>query len=310
MPQKSDQASARQAKRPRTGKGRGTAEKAKQLPGIGKDNVPANPWAYKIMLPNLNEHDKCSSMLDLALLDCKTNFMIKPLPADYTGETCDEDLYRIFGGLVNQEVSFMRQWVHCFTLTHKGFITNLTKIYLKGKGLKLGTWLKGIKDGRRPDILGLFLLCVITGTHCFIHTRVGIWTTLFEEPSTHQELIQRCNLHLGYLGHGIYVEFIPRTETVSYEIFHVPKLVNVDMNSKPVTLGTLTADEEGTLHALLSTCTSLHSALSLTSTHVELKSPVTPTMEKTSPCSLSTQHQDRFEHTLSKRPGTTINFIQ
>ena len=90
MPQKSDQASARQAKRPRTGKGRCTAEKAKQLPGIGKDNVPANPWAYKIMLPNLNEHDKCS-MLDLALLDCKTNFMIKPLPADYTEETCDED---------------------------------------------------------------------------------------------------------------------------------------------------------------------------------------------------------------------------
>ena len=87
---------------------------------------------------------------------------------------------------------------------------------------------------------------------------------------------------MGYLGHGIYVEFIPRTETVSFEIVGVPKPVNVDIDSKPVALGTLTADEEGTLHALLSTCTSLHSALSLTSTKVELESPFTPTREKTS----------------------------
>ena len=111
----------------------------------------------------------------------------------------------------------MRQWVHCFTLTHKGFITNLAKTYLKSKGLKLDTWFKGIKDGSRLDILGLFLSCVIMGTRCCVHTRAGIWTTLFEEPSTHQELIQRCNLHLGYLGCGIYVEFIPRTETVLFE---------------------------------------------------------------------------------------------
>ena len=281
MPWKIDQDSARQPKRLRTGKGRGAAEKTKWQPGKGKDKMLANPWAYKITLPNQNKHDKCS-MSDLVLLDCRTNFMIKPLPAEYTEETHDEDLYRIFSGLVNQGVCFMRQWVHCFTLTHKGFITNLVKTYLKSKGLKLGTWLKGIKDGRRPDILGLFLLCVIMGTHCFVHTRAGIWTTLFKEPSTHQELIQQCNLHLGYLGHGIYVEFIPRTETVSFEIFGLPKPVSVNMDSKPVTLGTLTADEEGTLCALLSTCTALHSASSLTSTQVELKSPITPTREKTS----------------------------
>ena len=113
-------------------------------------------------------------MSDVALLDCKTNFMIKPLPAKCTEETRDEDFYRIFSGLVNQGVCFMRQWVCCFTLTYKGFITNLAKTYLKSKGLKLCTWLKVIKDGRRPDILGLFLLCVIMRTHCFVHTRAEI----------------------------------------------------------------------------------------------------------------------------------------
>ena len=111
MPQKIDQDNARQPKRPRTGEGRGTAEKAKWQPGTGKDKMPANPQAYKITLPNLNEHDKCSTS-DLPLLDCRTNFMIKPLPAEYTEETHDENLYRIFGDLVNQGVSFMRQWVH------------------------------------------------------------------------------------------------------------------------------------------------------------------------------------------------------
>ena len=98
MPQKIDQDGAGQPKRPRTGKGRGAGEKAKWQPRTGKDKVPANPWACKIILPNLNEHDKCS-MSNLALLDCRTNFMIKPLPAEYTEETRNEDLYRIFGVL-------------------------------------------------------------------------------------------------------------------------------------------------------------------------------------------------------------------
>ena len=38
-----------------------------------------------------------------------------------------------------------------------------------------------------------------------MHTKAGIWSTLFEEPETHQEFIQHCNLHFSYLGGGIYV---------------------------------------------------------------------------------------------------------
>ena len=137
---------------------------------------------------------------------------------------------------------------------------NLAKTYLKSKNLKIGTWIIGIKNGRRPDILTLFLLCVITGTYCFVHTKVGIWTTLSEEPDNHQALIQRCNLHLGYLGNGIYVEFVPRTELVSFQIFGVPELVDINMDAKPVAIGSLTFDEQETLNKLLSTGITQYSA--------------------------------------------------
>ena len=127
------------------------------------------------------------------------------------------------------------------------------------------TWIIGIKNGRRPDILTLFLLCVITGTHCFVHTKVGIWTTLSEKPDNHQALIQRCNLHLGYLGNGIYIEFVPRRELVSCQIFGVPEPVDINMDAKPVAIGTLTSDEQETLNKLLSTGITQYSAAPSTS---------------------------------------------
>ena len=188
-------------------KSKGRSHGNKQA-GKAKDKKPSNPWAYKETLPILSEHDKCS-LMDLAMMSCRSNFEIKLLPAHYMEKSQDDDLYRIFGGLLNRCAGFMRQWIRCFSLTHKGFIMNLTKTYLKSKSLKIGTWITGKKNGCRPDTFTLFLLCVITGTHCFIHTKVGIWTILFEEPDSHQALIQRCNLHLGYLGNGIYIEFAP-----------------------------------------------------------------------------------------------------
>ena len=156
---------------------------------------------------------------------------------------------------------------------------NLTKTYLKSKGLKIGTWITGIKNGRRPDTLSLFLLCVIMGTHCFVHTKVGIWTTFFEEPDSHQALIQRCNLHLGYLGNGIYVEFVPQMKLVSFQIFGIPEPVNIDMDAKPVAIGTLSCDEQETLNKLLSTGITQYSAVPSTSDATNVKHQIPRSFE-------------------------------
>ena len=94
MPHKSNLDSATRARS--NGKCQGNKQAGKD-----KEIRPSNPWPYKETLPILSEHDKCS-LMDLAMLSCRPNFEIKPLPAQYTKKSQDDDLYHIFGGLLNQ----------------------------------------------------------------------------------------------------------------------------------------------------------------------------------------------------------------
>ena len=107
--------------------------------------------------------------------------------------------------MVGQTVDFMRHWLRVHVLTHKHQIAKFAKVYLESKGLNISTWLTGPKTGKRADVLVLFLLCKITKSHCFVHLEVGCyWTSLEENPDDHDTLLQKCNLHLAYLGCGNY----------------------------------------------------------------------------------------------------------
>ena len=58
------------------------------------------------------------------------------------------------------------------------------------KGLKLSTWLNGVRMGKQADILALFLLSKITRTQCFMYlSNNTYWSTLKEEPDYHEEYI-------------------------------------------------------------------------------------------------------------------------
>ena len=148
----------------------------------------------------------------------------------------DNEVYRIFGELVDKDYLFMRQWLRCYSLMNKNNITKIAKEYLKSKGLKLKTWLINIKTGRCADILALYLLCVITKSHCFIHLHDGnYWSSLEEQPIEHASIEQKCNLHLAYMGNGNYAQLILQTVTVQYEIFGVPdpcKVQEMDIKHK------------------------------------------------------------------------------
>ena len=224
--------------------------KGNEKKGRNPDSLP-NPWAYCETLPIIQEHEKCD-LTDLSMLSCRSNYCIKTVSRGYTGKDRDDEVYRIYGGLVNQGEKFMRQWIRCFTLTRKKYVTNLARGYLKEKNIKLNEWIVGVKNGDRADLLALFLLNVVTGVHSFVHTKNRIWTTLHDNINTHQEYIQRCNLHLCYLGNGLYVELVPRMETVPFEIFGVTDPVNISMDAKPVAIGTITSEEQDTLTELLS----------------------------------------------------------
>ena len=81
--------------------------------------------------------------------------------------------------------------------------------------------MKGIKEGIKGNLLTLYILSLVTGTHCCIHLKQQkCWTTdLKEKPSTHAEFMQRCNIHLAYMGQNNFVQLILRTTKVSYKFF-------------------------------------------------------------------------------------------
>ena len=69
---------------------------------------PPNPWAYCVKLPLLNETDKCD-LTDLTVLNCRSNYCIRTVSQGYTEKSRDDELFRIYGSLVNQCANFMRQ---------------------------------------------------------------------------------------------------------------------------------------------------------------------------------------------------------
>ena len=119
--------------------------------------------------------------------------------------------------------------------------------------MELAQWIKSVKEGMKGDELSLLVLCLITGTHVFVHlTSNDYWTSLKERPSTHLEFTQGCNLHMSYMGRGLYAEHVMRTEIVDYAIFSVDEPVSLDVSTELIVIGRLTA-EDHTLDILLKT---------------------------------------------------------
>ena len=218
--------------------------KHKTTPQLGgtlnprKEKKSVNLWLYKTELPILFEGKKLD-INDIPYLNCRNAFSVKPIKPDLTVKEVHDHMYSIFGNLVSQSSDFMHQWVHVYTLTHKKVVHCAAVKYLHSKGLKLPVWLNGVIEGNRADILSIFLMCKVSQTHCFIHTKNGMWSSLYEDPQTHQEYIERCNLHLLYLGFGVYAELEARKQVIQYEIFGIPELLPVEVNISESAVGTL-----------------------------------------------------------------------
>ena len=92
-------------------------------------------------------------------------------------------------------------------LTYHGFFTECGDFYLKTKGMSFDVWMQAIKDGRKGDILTLFVLSVLTDFHTYAHLHEGqYWSTLKTVPNTHEEVLCACEIHLLYLGRGMFIE--------------------------------------------------------------------------------------------------------
>ena len=101
----------------------------------------------------------------------------------------------------------MRRWISYYVRQYPKQITAKAQPYLNSKKLMLEDWLRCVRDGRRGDIMCVFLLSLSTGVHTVVHLKNNkLWSTLKTIPATHSELLSICDQHLAYLGFGIFLK--------------------------------------------------------------------------------------------------------
>ena len=155
----------------KTDKNRKKGEKRALLP------IYKNPWQFADTLPILDEDMKLNKG-DLGELECRLNYSIKCLSASEPNK--NELLYKIYGEQVGKKASFMRQWVRLYMqLQTRNNLKPHHSKYLESNGLKLTTWVWGVKEGKKGDLLTLFILSLITGVHCCVHLKQQkYWTDI------------------------------------------------------------------------------------------------------------------------------------
>ena len=118
-------------------------------------------------------------------------------------------------------------------------------MYLKLKGLKLDEWMEGVKNSQRADVLALYGLCQLTDCHCVVHLNQNkVWSTLGDVPDEHNVLMDRCEIHLCYMGNGVFVQLVPRIKSDE-------PTAGTSTGTTPVVIGSLTANKTQTLTILL-----------------------------------------------------------
>ena len=83
--------------------------------------------------------------------------------------------------------------------------------YLASKVLTCENWSDSINDGRKGDVLALYRLCMLFSQHTVGHLHNNlIWSTLASIDTNHLDDLHKCDIHLCYLGRGLFMELIER----------------------------------------------------------------------------------------------------
>ena len=110
-------------------------------------------------------------------------------------------------------------------------------------------WVESILDDRKANVMCLYCLCLLTDVHAWIHLQNGkISTTLADDSIDHKVAMERCTIHLAYLGCGLHVELQPQKLLICTE---TEQCSDIELDTKPVIIGELTAKENSTLDKLI-----------------------------------------------------------
>ena len=107
-------------------------------------------------------------------------------------------------------------------------------------------WSESITDSCKEDVLVLFGLNLLTETHCVEHLANGqIWTTLAMLSGVHSTDLQKCDLHLAYIGRGLFIELTEHA---------VPLMIaEATESTTSLVIGELSASEECTIDDVMET---------------------------------------------------------
>ena len=177
----------------------------------------------------------------------------------------DEHIYVLYGRVSKYKSDeYMHKWLSFFTIVHKQTLQAKAGRYLKLKKLKLDTWAEGVKLGRRADILSVFVLSALISKHTLVHLRNGnLWTTMEMSNCDHDDLLKNCDVHLAYLGNGLFSEIKPKVrdsdlskESGKHKPVHIASKVKPTTSTEPVS--TITIECAQTQDRLSGTITNKH----------------------------------------------------
>ena len=81
--------------------------------------------------------------------------------------------------------------------------------------MDINLWAKSITDGRKVDFFILFAINILLETHMAVYLKNGeIWSMLERQPMDHNELLNKCNFHMAYVGRGLFVELTKRKHPI------------------------------------------------------------------------------------------------
>ena len=167
-------------------------------------------YLYSETIKDFAEHDRISES-ELKDLACHEKYYLDRNLNSFTDAELNDHLYRIYYPK-RMDTQVLHRYLAYFVNLYPKQITQKVITYLESKELTLDEWLKSVKEGRRGDILCVFLLSMATASHTAVHLKHNkIWSTLNHKPSSHDELMRQCDKHLAYLGLGIFLELKERT---------------------------------------------------------------------------------------------------
>ena len=143
-------------------------------------------YAYSEIVKSFIEHDRLAET-DIQNLNCFAEYRVERSLNSFNNQELKDHLYRIFYSKKTENINLMRRWIIYFVKQYPIQISHMAKAYLDLKRLSLDEWLRCVQEGRKGDILCIYLLSLETGVHTFVHLRDNkIWCTLKNAPILHQ----------------------------------------------------------------------------------------------------------------------------